>query len=364
MPASKSDEILKKLHRELASGKLGLPGSAFLTVRELSSSEKISLKTAFRIIRTLREENLIRREGRSYKILRVSPALSGVRRNNMLIGFVATCLESPFFAKLACHAEEMAHSAGASLIIASSNYDFETEKERLGMFVKQGVSGIMICPWAATEKEEAFYRTLSVPFVLLGRKLQTLSCDAVLVDNLKAGARMAHHLYGEGIREFAYIGQAGKLQDARLSGFRAGLMENSVPEKMLKCCFLDINSPQACRKTILALLKKRSGKRLGIFCYHDLFAVKVILCCAELSIKIPEEVSVAGFDDLPAAKEIFPPLTSVSYPVSEMARIAFETLYAKIRFGSSPEGGIARYVDSKCVFRESTVTKKPSKVHP
>lgn len=356
MPASKSDEILKKIYRELAAGKLGQIGTPFLTVRELAASENISLKTAFNIVSRLNEEGIIGKEGRSYKILKtLPPALNN--KSNMLIGFMATCLESPFFAKLACHAEEMAHSAGASLIIASSNYDFETEKERLEMFVRQGVSGIMICPWAATKKEEAFYKTLNVPFVLLGRKLETISCDAVLVNNQKAGTQMAYHLCKQGIKEFAYIGQKGKLRDSRLSGFRTGLMENAISEECLSTHFLDSHSPEECRRTILKLLKNRSGNRLGIFCYHDLFAVRVIHCCAELGIRIPEEVSVAGFDDLPAAKEIYPPLTSVSYPVPEMARIAFETLYAKIRFGTHPEGGIARYLDSKCVIRESTVIK-------
>lgn len=358
MPASKSDDIIKKLYRELAAGNLGQVGTPFLTVRELAASEKISLKTSFNIISRLAEEKIIGKAGRSYKILRTLPPALNCKNNHMLIGFMATCLESPFFAKLACHAEEMAHSAGASLIIASSNYDFETEKERLEMFVRQGVAGIMICPWAATKKEEAFYRSLNVPFVLLGRRLESVRCDAVLVNNQKAGTQMAHHLCQQGIREFAYIGQTGKLQDSRLSGFRAGLMENNIPETALKSIFLDINSPEDCRRTILKLLKNRSGKRLGIFCYHDLFAARVIHCCAELAIKVPQEVSVAGFDDLPAAKEIYPPLTTVSYPVPEMARIAFETLYAKIRFGSHPEGGITRYLDSKCVIRESTVIKK------
>ena len=68
---------------------------------------------------------------------------------------------------------------------------------------------------------------------------------------------------------------------------------------------------------------------------------------------MPDDVAVAGFDDLPAAAETYPPLTSVSYPVKDMARLAFESLYARIKF-KTVGGGVRRYLDSKLIVREST----------
>lgn len=352
MAMSKSDRIIGELYTELSAGKLGAPDDRFLTIRELMLRKGVSLKTAFRIIERLRDEGVIRKTGRDYRIVRTKPIQK--QDGKMLLGFVATCLESPYFAKLACHAEELAHSIGASLIIASSNYDFQTECERLKMFCRQGVAGIMICPWASTPKEEAFYNTLDVPFVMLGRNPESIVCDSVLVDNQKAAQQMAEHLVAQGIREFAYLGQAGKRNDKRLSGFRAGLLEHGIllnEESILRA---DYHSLEKCRMEIRKLLKRKRAGRLGIFCYHDLFATRVLNLCHELGIKIPEEVSVAGFDDLPAASEIYPSLTTVSYPVSDMARIAFETLYTRIKFHSL-SSGICRYLDSELVIRKSTV---------
>ncbi|MBR4222461.1 MAG: substrate-binding domain-containing protein [Victivallales bacterium] len=102
------------------------------------------------------------------------------------------------------------------------------------------------------------------------------------------------------------------------------------------------------------LLTKRRTGRLGLFCYHDLFAIRAINLCHQLGIQVPAEVAIAGFDDLPAAAETYPALTTVSYPVQDMARLAFETLYTKIRFGKLG-GGISRYLDSELVIRESTI---------
>lgn len=351
MSVSKSGKILQEIYSELRTGQLGQPDERFLTTRELVEKKAVSLKTAFRIIEKLRDSGVIRKVGRDYRIARLQPIQK--QDNRMLLGFVATCLESPYFAKLACHAEELAHSIGASLIIASSNYDFKTECERLQMFCRQGVAGIIICPWASTPKEEAFYKTLDVPYVMLGRCPETISCDAVLVDNQKAAQQMAEHLVKQGCREFAYIGQAGKQNDKRLLGFRAGLLEHGILLNQENIIHSDYHSAEKNREEIQHLLKRKHPGRLGVFCYHDLFATRTLNLCHELGIKVPEEVAVAGFDDLPVASEIYPPLTTVSYPVSDMTRIAFETLYTRIKFHTL-SSGICRYLDSELVIRKST----------
>ena len=357
MSFSKSEKILQEIYSDLQSGLLGAPDSRFLTTRELVSQKGISLKTAFRIIEKLRDSGVIRKVGRDYRIVRVKPIQK--QENRMLLGFVATCLESPYFAKLACQAEELAHSIGASLIIASSNYDFKTECERLQMFCRQGVAGVIICPWASTPQEESFYQTLDVPYVMLGRCPETISCDAVLVDNQRAAQQMAEHLVQQGCREFAYIGQSGKRNDKRLLGFRAGLLEHGILLDQENILRSDYHSAEKSRFEIQQLLERKHSGRLGIFCYHDLFATRTLNLCHELGIKVPEEVSVAGFDDLPVASEIYPSLTTISYPVNDMARIAFETLYTRIKFHTSG-GGICRYLDSELVIRKSTVIQPKS----
>lgn len=355
MPQIKTEMIVRELMDGIATGELGRCGDVFMTTRELSENKQVSLKTAVRILSRLKEEGILEKSGRNHRIAAILPR-SREQGKPLLIGFLATCLESPYFAKLACHAEEFAHSIGASLIIASSNYQFQTECERLEMFCRQGVAGILICPWASTPEQEAFYKNLPVPYVMLGRRLETVSCDAVLVNNQKAAQEMAQHLIEQGLTEFAYIGQQGKLHDQRLFGFRAGLLDSGFPLPESNILRLDYNNPAQCRREIMELLKRKRDGRLGIFCYHDLFATRTINLCHELGITVPDEAAIAGFDDLPAAAETYPPLTSVSYPVQDMARLAFESLYARIKF-KSIDGGVCRYLDSKLVVRQSTRMK-------
>ena len=352
MPVSKSEKIVRELTANVASGELGRSGDRFMTTRELAERYGIALKTAFQVTSRLRDDGIIERSGRAY---RIAPPFARGRRGEtpLLIGFLATCLESPYFAKLACHAEEFAYSVGASLIIASSNYDFATECERLRMFCRQNVAGVLICPWASTPEQEAFYAKLPVPYVMLGRCLETAECDAVLVNNEKAAQLVARHLVGEGLTEFAYIGQQGKLNDRRLFGYRSELAAAGFALHERNILRLDAQDPAQCRSEILKLLSAKRRGRLGVFCYHDLFAIRALNLCRELGLRVPEDVAVAGFDDLPAAAETCPPLTSVSYPVKDMARLAFESLYARIKF-KTVGGGVRRYLDSKLTVREST----------
>ena len=360
MPESKSRVIIQELKNEIVSGKLGRSGDVFMTTRELCARKQISLKTAFRILNDLKADGILEKSGRNHRIASLFPT-SGEKGKPLLIGFLATCLENPYFAKLAAHAEEFAHSIGASLIIASSNYNFATECERLKMFCRQEVAGILICPWASTPKQEAFYKELPVPYVMLGRKPETVECDSVLVNNQKAAQEVARHLVAQDVREFAYIGQSGKSSDQRLFGFQAELSAAGVALSESDILRVDVQNQEECRKEILKLLKKKRRGRLGIFCYHDLFAVRTIGLCHLLGLRIPEEVAVAGFDDLPAAAETYPPLTSVSYPVQDIARLGFESLYTRIKFGRIG-GGVCRYLDSKLVIRESTLKQNKAKM--
>ncbi|MBQ7652129.1 MAG: substrate-binding domain-containing protein [Victivallales bacterium] len=352
MRESKGEQILDELKADISAGRYGAAGAPFVTMRELCGRYDVALKTAFRIMSRLHQDGIIEKSGRGYCIAGKLPEM---RRNGrpLLLGFLATCLESPYFAKLATHAEELAHSIGASLIIASSNYDFETERERLGMFCEQGVAGVLVCPWASNAEQESFYRTLPVPYVLLGRRLESFECDAVLVNNQKAAYEMGGHLLEGGPEEFAYIGLRGKKYDNRLNGFRSRLLEAGVTLDDRNVLWLEYGDRDGCRKAMTELLSRRRKGRLAVFCYHDLFALRLNNVCHELGLDVPGDVMVAGFDDLPSASESWPPLTSVSYPVKGMVQLAFESLYTRIRFGGKQEG-FARYLDSELVIRKST----------
>ena len=169
---AKIDQLFSELSAEFTEAAYGKVGDKFLTVRELALRKNVSLKTAFAIFNVLKEHGLIVKEKKNYFI----NSLVSVRKNiggMRLIGCIVTTLGSPYFATLVRCLEEAVHQFGACLLVASSEYDFQREKERIEAFVARGVSGIFVCPWA-DESEEEFYRTVPVPMVMIGRKLKSI----------------------------------------------------------------------------------------------------------------------------------------------------------------------------------------------
>ena len=350
---SKLDKLIVVVMSDIAEGKYGKAGDRFITMREMTIQKQISLKSAFTLFGRLKEAGAIAKERKWYIIKNTNSTKSTTKKAPPLIGCVVTSLSSPFFADLARYLEEAVHDFGANLLLASSEYDFEREKERIESFLKCGVSGFFICPWADAANEP-YYKSLPVPAVVIGRHLEQVEMDTVMVDNLRAARSVADHLMERGCEEFAYIGQRGVHADERLFGFRAELMTHGIQLENRNIVLTEYNHPDMCDRDITDLLSnRRRGRKLGLFCYHDLFASRAMLLCHKMNIDIPRSVSIVGFDDLPIAPEISPPLTTVRYPIEAMARIATETLYASVKIKGAGDP-VCRYLDSELIIRKST----------
>lgn len=346
MSELKGERIKEELVKEIISGTMGPSGAAFMTTRELVVRKEVSLKTAHRIVGMLRDAGYLELHGKRHYI-----KYSAESAGKTLIGLLVTCLENPFFSSLSRSIEEAAATMNMELVIAASNYDAKSEREKLEMFCRRGVSGIIICPWGIEENEK-FYKELPVPCVFIGRSLKNEKVDTVLVNDQLAAQRIAEHFIEYGFKDFAYVGPAGLANDQRLLGFRNGLANRSIVLPQKNILHLDNTDPMHDLDLMKDFLSLRS-ERLAVFCFHDLLAVRVLNSCTKLGIKVPEEVAIAGFDNLPIASEVYPALTSISYPIRDMARIAFETLAAKIlSIGTAP--GIARYLEPELIVREST----------
>ena len=345
----KSERVKLELEGEILSGKYGVPGSLFITTRDLVAKKDVSLRTAHQIIGALRDDAFLELKGKRNYLRKPLPATSASGR--LLIGLLVSCLENPFFSMLARELEQHCRELGAELIIAASNYSAQCEKEKLEMFYRQGVSGIVACPWAILENRE-YYLNLPVPFVLIGRKLEHAKADTVLVNSQLATQQVAEHFVECSYRNFGYIGPEDIQQDSRLQGFRAGLHNfgYSLPEENI-LQFSNVNSNDDLAQ--LSNLIKRHKDKTAIFCFHDLFAVRALNICHRLRVNIPEQVALAGFDNLPIASQTYPAITSVGYPVRDMACIALEILQAKLKSPTKNEG-IVRYLESKLIVRQST----------
>jgi DNA-binding LacI/PurR family transcriptional regulator len=361
----KALRIREEIKGEIQAGRHGKTGDNFLSVRSLAKYADVSLVTAHRIMNKLKDDGYITLAGNRY-ILSIPEnsksnnliPFSAIQRKNR-IGLIVTNLGNPFFAILAKKVEQVAMSAGFEVMISSSNYDLKKEADILMMFQEAGVAGILSCP-GVHPKTYKIYSSLAIPFVFIARKLEKLEADSVLPHQFSGARRMAEYFVNNGFYQFAYIGIKELNHDPRLQGFKAGLSElgYDLPEnRHITISNKELNNSE----TEIDNFVKSLSTPTAIFCFHDLLAVTVIRVCQKSGIPIPLKIAVAGFDNLPVSSQIFPSLTTISYPLQEMSEIAIDRLIKKINT-TTPLKNINHYLEPELIVRESTTATAEIKV--
>jgi LacI family transcriptional regulator len=357
----KAVRIKEEIKKQLSSGALGKVNDEFMSVRKLAEFADVSLVTAQRIMTMLKEDGVISLENGSHIISRL-PATDNSKSQRAirnLIGMLVTNIENPFFAALAREMEEAAREASMQLMIASSNYDVTREAQALEMFNKAGVAGIISCP-CIDKNVHKLYSNLEIPFVFMGRKLKEIKSDSVLVDNFNATKLVADHFISGGYENFGYFGLEQLENDQRLNGFNYELEKNGyrLPEENI----LKTNDLSYANITdeITGFLKN-IPKPAAIFCFHDLLALLLSKACASMNLSVPDDIAIAGFDNLPFTSKTTPTLTTVGYPLRTMARLALNRLLEKIKQGSTMSGEMVNLSVEPKFFARQSSSKEPEK---
>ena len=329
-------------------GVYGVGGDSFITVRELALKSGASLVTAQKVMTMLQEEGLVGRKGRRNVILSLPPVPG---RDGHLLGLLVTNLENPFFAQLAKQVENSARNRGFELITAGSDYDPEREREVLEMFARKGVGGVLACPCDSGSSGSNF-AACSLPFVFIARRIAGVVADAVLVRNKEAGCDVARHLLECGYRNFAYVGVDNFASDPRRQGFFEELSRHGFRCGDGNVLLVDNQDIDASTRALTDFVMSQT-KPVGMFCFHDLIAARLLKTAHFLGLNVPGDLAVVGFDNLPVSAELIPSLTTVAYPVDDMAELALDCLESLMNKKRIPiESNI--YISPKLVIREST----------
>lgn len=360
---SKSGLLLSKIKTQIASGTFGNSGERFLTVRELASEFSVSLVTAQKIIKQLNDCGVITLYGKSYFITtgKISPESQLQLRlstrqndNNKLIGVHIPKFNNPFFSALLNEVTKSIYKLGYTPVVMCSNQTPENEKTILENFLNIGVCGVVSCPNNG-EMLKKIYENYPLPHVFIAERFSTNNTNFAGVDNAAGAGHVAHHLIEMEYNNFIYIGaDSDKGADKRRDAFVNTLNKYgfNIPDENI--IYLKDNENFTIPYSVEQHIKSHA-KPLGIFCYHDIIAVGVIMLCEKLGLKIPEDVGVVGFDNLPIAKQCRPMLSSIAYRFDKMAESAVNLLLQKIH--RQPESKPQDFVNHSLKIRDSSRRK-------
>ncbi len=342
----KTRQVVAQLQAEIASGEHGVVGDPFMTIRSLAEAFGISLVTAHRVTTELKRLGVLKRVGKRH-LLAHRDDLTGDW--HCKIGVLVTNLDNPFFSSLLNVLEQAGRRHRVGILAAGSDYDLNHEKSQLAMLKASSVDGFLICP-AHDEQSRANLEGLDKPYVLVGRQIKGLECSVVMVENFTAGRKVAQHFLETGCEDFFYLGLDYFAHDERLRGFSFELKEHGFDLTKSRIHRLRHRNGQL-NPDLLKTIHR--GLRTGVFCYHDLVALRLIRGARLCDYRIPQDIAIVGFDNLPVASEVFPSLSSVAYPLTQIVENALRILLDRISRPYNREPEVCS-LNAHLIVRESS----------
>jgi LacI family transcriptional regulator len=252
-------------------------------------------------------------------------------RRTLTLGMLVPDITNPFFSSIIKGAEDAARGRGYNLILCNTEDLPEREASYLAVLRERQVDGLLIASSRMGNATITGLRRDRFPFVLLNRSARAAADLAVLVDN-KAGAEaVVAHLAGLGHLRVAHIaGPSTTTTGAeRGAGFIAAARANGLATDRRLLIEAEAFSEAAGYTAARALLA-REDRTTAIFAANDLIAIGALAAVREAGLRVPHDISIVGFNDIPLAGLLEPALTTVRVPQLEMGQRAAELLVARL----------------------------------
>ena len=247
-------------------------------------------------------------------------------------------ISNPHFSIMIKEIEHRVRENGYSTFILNTEEDTEIEYAAIVSALNKKVDGIILCPSQQNTDNILFLKKSSVPFVLIGRRFHDIQTDYVICDDRQGGFLITEHLLKLGHKRIAFFGGSAYISSTRerLRGYQDALFSCGVPFN--PDLVFELPLMQSERKDEIVEKLLRASDCTAIFAFSDLIAWEIITCLQEQGRRIPEDISVVGFDNI-QSKFSFPfPLTSVSISKSKMSVTTAEILLDRIKkAGQKPQ---------------------------
>ena len=309
--------------------------------RALQNSPLVNAKTAERIRRIAKESG--------YKASAVARGL--VNRRTRTIGLVVTTIADPFTSELVSGIEQTAYDHDYCVFLADSNADPDRERKIVQAFAEQRVDGIIVTSSRVGALYLPLLSEMMVPIILVNDQYPGEFVHSIMISNQDGTRAATEHLVKLGHRRIAFIGdQFGYQSDVeRAAGYKEALKSAGIPE-LSELVVRGDGKPPAALLAMDQLLALKSPPT-AVCCYNDMTALGAIRSIRMHGLRVPEDISVTGFDDLFVAAYADPPLTTVRQPMRRMGQIAMEDL---IKLMTGQEAVVSLKITPELIVRQST----------
>lgn len=285
-------------------------------------------------------------------------------RKHKSIALVIKEHDNPFYAEVIAGMRASSEARGYALLVVSSEGDHGLERQTVELLRGKDVDGMVLTPVLHSEADFSHYFELkrrNLPFVLL-EEVRGVPASVVDIDNAEASRRAIEHLIALGHTRIVHL--AGPAYSShtqeRIEGVHRAFSASHVafPRDGIVTAGAHLEDGY---RVGMALFgdHPETSRPTAVTCYNDLVAVGLLRALAELGLRVPQDVSVIGFDDIPLCRYLPVPLTTVKMPTHRMGELAAQLLVRHIESKTTiPPQRV--YLDATLVERASTGTPAPA----
>jgi len=340
-----ADNIGKKKYISISNIAKHAGVSKSTVSRILSNKGKFSEDTREKVLQIVKKLN--------YSPSMVARSLRN--RRTKTIGLLLPDIVNPFFPEIMKGVENVASENGYAVILCSSNEDVQKEFMYFHMFENRWIDGIIYSGVTGTKEEAQNVRVIleqNIPVVLMDREIEDYFASVVMIDNEKAAYDATFYCLELGHKRIGFIAAPLKVKifQKRLEGYRKALQKHGVEfdASLVVEGDLTIRSGGITGKELLA----RKDPPTAILASNDLMAIGAMREIQEDGLRVPEDISIIGFDDIPTASLVTPTLTTLAQPKYEMGVEAMNLLIRMMEKKGASKSKIV--LDTQLVVREST----------
>jgi len=303
-----------------------------VTIYDVAREAGVSMATVSRVVNgnpnvkpSTRKKVMETIERLGYRPNAVARGLAS--KKTTTVGVVIPDISNPFYAEVTRGVEDIAKMYHYNIVLGNSDQQKPKELDLIDTFLEKQVDGLLFMGRQITPEHEAVFESAHVPVVLCATRDEKRRFPAVNINHRLASSEATHHLIESGHRRIAFIG--GSLEEpqkglAKLEGYREALESAALPfdEQLVRIGDYRYDSGYTAMKQLLEL----DDPPTAVFCASDEMAVGAIHAIQDKGLRVPDDVEVIGYDDVPLASMMRPKLTTVAQPMYDLGAVAMRLL--------------------------------------
>ena len=329
------------------------------TIYEVSKLAGVSLATVSRVMNNntnvsdaTRKKVTVAMTQLGYRPNSIAQSLASNCSNS--VGLLVSELQGPFYGPMMSGIETAFRKQSKHVIIAAGHSDEEREQQAIEFLISRNCDGLILHVEAISDDYLIELSKGKTPFVLINRYIRELASRCIILNNVKGGYLAAKHVLEQGHTNIAYISGPLWKQDAqdRLAGHKQALAEHNISfnEQLLyQGDFMEDSGTAGFQH-----LYNGNSKFTALICANDEMATGAMASARESSLILPEQLSIMGYDNVFFTRHVYPPLSTVNYPINEMGQMAANWILSEVYKKNTP--ALQTLFEPELVVRQSIIT--------